>query len=154
MRVEDALNATRAAVDEGIVPGGGVVFIRVIDALDKLTDLSEEEQVGVNIIRKALEAPLRQIAENAGVEGSVVVERVRGEKGAFGYNAATGVYEDLLKVGVVDPAKVSRSALQNAASIASLILTTEAIVADLPEENAAAAPAMPGGGMGGMGGMY
>ncbi len=153
MRVEDALNATRAAVDEGIVPGGGVVFIRVIDALDKLTDLSEEEQVGVNIIRKALEAPLRQIAENAGVEGSVVVERVRGEKGAFGYNAATGVYEDLLKVGVVDPAKVSRTALQNAASIASLILTTEAIVADLPEENAAP-PAMPGGGMGGMGGMY
>ncbi|MBC8367479.1 chaperonin GroEL [bacterium] len=153
MRVEDALNATRAAVDEGIVPGGGVVFIRVIDALDKLTNLSEEEQVGVNIIRKALEAPLRQIAENAGVEGSVVVERVRSEKGAFGYNAATGVYEDLLKVGVVDPAKVSRSALQNAASIASLILTTEVIVADLPEENAAS-PAMPGGGMGGMGGMY
>ncbi len=153
MRVEDALNATRAAVDEGIVPGGGVVFIRVIDALDKLTNLSEEEQVGVNIIRKALEAPLRQIAENAGVEGSVVVERVRGEKGAFGYNAATGVYEDLLKVGVVDPAKVSRSALQNAASIASLILTTEVIVADLPEEDKGGG-GMPGGGMGGMGGMY
>jgi len=153
MRVEDALNATRAAVDEGIVPGGGVVFLRIVDALDKLKGLSDEEQVGVNIIRKALEAPLRQIAENAGVDGSVVLEKVRGEKGAFGYNAATGEYEDLLKAGVVDPAKVSRTALQNAASISSLILTTETIIADLPEEEKAMA--MPaGGGMGGMGGMY
>jgi len=152
MRVEDALNATRAAVDEGIVPGGGVVFIRVIEALDKLAGLSDEEQVGVNIIRKALEAPLRQIAENAGVEGSVVVEKVRKEKGAYGYNAATGKYEDLVKAGVVDPAKVSRSALQNAASIASLILTTEVIIADLREEEKGGG--MGAGGMGGMGGMY
>ncbi len=154
MRVEDALNATRAAVDEGIVPGGGVVFIRVIEALDKIDGLTEEEMVGVNIIRKALEAPLRQIAENAGVDGSVVVEKVRGEKGSFGYNAATGVYEDLLKAGVVDPAKVSRTALQNAASIASLILTTETIVADLPEEKGEMAMPAGAGGMGGMGGMY
>ncbi len=154
MRVEDALNATRAAVDEGIVPGGGVVFIRVIEALDKIDGLTDEEMVGVNIIRKALEAPLRQIAENAGVDGSVVVEKVRGEKGSFGYNAATGVYEDLLKAGVVDPAKVSRTALQNAASIASLILTTETIVADLPEEDKGMAMPAGAGGMGGMGGMY
>jgi chaperonin GroEL len=154
MRVEDALNATRAAVEEGIIPGGGVTLVRSIASLDSLSGLSDEEAVGVNIIRKALEAPVRQIAENSGVEGSVVVQRLMGEKGAMGYNAATGVYEDMFKAGVVDPAKVTRSALQNAASIASLILSTETIVADLPEEGGSAAPAMPGGGMGGMGGMY
>ncbi len=154
MRVEDALNATRAAVEEGIIPGGGVTLIRAISSLEGLTGLDEEETVGVNIIRKALEAPVRQIAENSGVEGSVVVQRLMSEKGAMGYNAASGVYEDMFKAGIVDPAKVTRSALQNAASIAGLILSTETIVADLPEEASSAAPAMPGGGMGGMGGMY
>jgi len=150
MRVEDALNATRAAVEEGVIPGGGVVFLRAIPALDKLSGLDEEETVGVNIIRKALEAPVRQIAENSGWEGSVVAQRLRGEAGAMGFNAATGQFEDLFKAGIIDPAKVARTALQNAASIASLILTTEVIVADMPEEDKA--PAMPGGG--GMGGMY
>jgi len=152
MRVEDALNATRAAVEEGIIPGGGVTLVRAIASLDSMDGLSDEEAVGVNIIRKALESPVRQIAENSGVEGSVVVQRLMGETGAMGYNAATGEYEDMFKAGVVDPAKVTRSALQNAASIASLLLTTEVIVADLPEENAPAMPAMPPGG--GMGGMY
>ncbi len=151
MRVEDALNATRAAVEEGVIPGGGVVFLRALPALDTLSDLGDEESVGVNIIRKALEAPVRQIAENSGVEGSVVVQRLKAEEGAFGYNAATGEYEDMFKAGVVDPAKVSRSALQNAASIASLMLTTESLVADQPEDEKAM-PAMPPGG--GMGGMY
>jgi chaperonin GroEL len=153
MRVEDALNATRAAVEEGIVPGGGVVFLRIVDALDTLEGLSDEEQTGANIIRKALEAPLRQISENAGVDGSVIIEKVRNEEGDFGYNAATGEFENMLAAGIVDPAKVSRSALQNAASIAALLLTTEAIIADLPErENAASAAAGMPGGMGGMGG--
>ncbi|MBN2171094.1 MAG: chaperonin GroEL [Candidatus Krumholzibacteriota bacterium] len=150
MRVEDALNATRAAVEEGVIPGGGVVFLRAIPALDKLTGLDEEEQVGVNIIRKILEAPVRQIAENSGWEGSVVAQRLRGETGAMGFNAATGKFEDMMKAGIIDPAKVARTALQNAASIASLILTTEVIVADKPEDEKASA--MPAGG--GMGGMY
>ena len=152
MRVEDALNATRAAVEEGIIPGGGVVLIRAISALDGIKDLSDEEAMGVKIIRKALESPVRQIAENSGVEGSVVVQRLMGESGAMGYNAANGEYTDMFKAGIVDPAKVTRCALQNAASIAALILSTETIIADLPEEDKA--PAMPGGGMGGMGGMY
>ena len=155
MRVEDALNATRAAVEEGIIPGGGVVFIRAMESLDALKGLSSEEQVGVNIIRKALEAPLRQIAENSGVEGSVVIQQVKAGKGTYGYNAATGEYGDMLKMGIVDPVKVSRSALQNAASIASLMLTTETIIADKPEsDKGGGMGGMGGGGMGGMGGMY
>jgi len=150
MRVEDALNATRAAVEEGIIPGGGVALIRAIAGLNAIKESDSEIQVGINIIRKALEAPLRQIAENSGVEGSVIVQKVMGEKGAMGYNAANGQFVDMFKAGIVDPAKVTRSALQNAASIASLLLTTETIVADIPEKDKA--PAMPGGG--GMGGMY
>jgi chaperonin GroEL len=152
-RVEDAMHATRAAVEEGIVAGGGVAFIRAIPALDKLK-LEGDEQIGVNIVRRALEEPIRQIVQNAGVEGAVVVERVRSDKSEnFGYNAATETYGDLVKDGVIDPAKVARTALQNAASIAGLMLTTEALVAEIPEEEKA--PAMPPGGGGGMGGgMY
>ena len=157
-RVEDALHATRAAVEEGIVPGGGVIFLRAQKALDKL-ELEGDEVVGANIIRRALEEPLRMISSNAGVEGAIVVRKVVEGKGAFGFNARTEEYEDLIKAGVVDPAKVSRTALENGSSIASLLLTTEALVAELPEK-AAPAPAGPpggdmygGGGMGGMGGM-
>ena len=134
-RVEDALHATRAAIEEGIVPGGGVALIRaqsVLDGLEK--DLSPEQAAGVSIIRRAIEEPLRRISENAGVEGSIVVDRVKAGKGAFGFNAATEVYEDLIKAGVIDPTKVVRSALQNAASVAALLLTTEAMIADKPEE--------------------
>ena len=153
-RVEDALNATRAAVEEGIVPGGGIALLRCLPALNALKT-EGEEALGVNIIRRALEEPVRQIANNAGFEGSVVVEKVKGEKGAFGFNADTGVYEDLMKAGVMDPTKVTRFALQNAASVASLLLTTEAMVAEKPKKNEPAMPSMPpGGGMGGMGGMY
>ncbi|MSS70816.1 MAG: chaperonin GroEL [Candidatus Latescibacteria bacterium] len=140
-RVEDALHATRAAVEEGVVSGGGVAFIRAQASLDKLK-LPGDEQIGVNIIRRALEEPLRQIAANAGHEGSLVVQRVKEGKGAFGFNANTEVYEDLVKAGVIDPTKVTRYALQNAASIASLMLTTEAIIVDRPEK----APPMPPGG--------
>ena len=151
-RVEDALHATRAAVEEGIVPGGGVALLRALTSLDGIK-AEAEEMVGVNIVRKALEEPIRQIAENAGVEGSVVVNRVKTEQGAFGYNAQTDVYEDLIKAGVIDPTKVTRTALENAASIASLLLTTEAVVADMPDDKKAA-PEMPPGMGGGMGGMY
>ena len=139
-RVEDALNATRAAVEEGIVPGGGVAFLRVLKSLDKL-DLTGEEKMGVNIIRRALEEPMRQIANNAGFEGSVVVQKVAEGKGNFGFNAETGKYEDLLEAGIIDPTKVSRFALQNAASVAGLLLTTEAMTAEKPEKKKA--PAMP-----------
>ena len=149
-RVEDALHATRAAVEEGIVPGGGVALLRCTDVLDKVK-ATEEEMVGVKIVRKAIEEPLRQIAINAGVEGSVVLNKVIGEKGAYGYNAETNVYEDLMKAGVIDPTKVTRTALENAASIAGLLLTTEAIIAEKPEEKKGM-PQMPGGG--GMGDMY
>jgi chaperonin GroEL len=131
-RVEDAMHATRAAVEEGIVPGGGVALLRCAPALDKLT-FTDDRRYGVNIIRRALEEPLRQIAQNCGVEGSIVVHTVREAKGAFGYNAASGVYEDLVKAGVIDPTKVVRVALQNAASVASLMLTTEALIAELPK---------------------
>ncbi|MFZ5980693.1 MAG: chaperonin GroEL [Candidatus Zixiibacteriota bacterium] len=151
-RVEDALHATRAAVEEGIVPGGGVAFLRARTKLDQIK-ASDEEMVGVNIVRKALEEPLRQIATNSGVEGSIVLDRVLNEKGAYGYNALTDTYEDLIKAGVIDPTKVSRIALENAASIAGLLLTTEAVITDKPEEKKAM-PGMPGGGMGDMGGMY
>ncbi len=147
-RVDDSLNATRAAVEEGIVPGGGVALVRAQSALKKL-DLGPNENVGVAIVRRAIEEPLRQIAVNAGLEGSVVVEKVRAGKGAFGLNAATDEYEDLVKAGVIDPTKVVRTALQNAGSVAGLMLTTEAMIADKPKDEA---PAMPGGG-GGMPGM-
>ncbi|MDH5759551.1 MAG: chaperonin GroEL, partial [Gemmatimonadota bacterium] len=147
--VEDALHATRAAVEEGIVPGGGVALLRAQSALDKLTLDREDEQIGVQILRRALEHPIRQIAINAGVEGSIVVEKVRASKKAsFGYNAQTDEYMDMVEAGVIDPTKVVRTALQNAASIAGLLLTTEAVVVEKPQ--AEAAPAMPGGGMGGM----
>jgi chaperonin GroEL len=149
--VEDALHATRAAVEEGIVTGGGVALIRAQQELGDFNLDAHDEQVGVDILRRALEAPIRQIASNAGAEGSIVVAKVRDGEGAFGYNAQTDEYEDLVKAGVIDPTKVVRSALQNAASIAGLLLTTEAVVVDKPEE-AGAAPAMPPGG--GMGGMY
>jgi chaperonin GroEL len=142
-RVEDALNATRAAVEEGIVPGGGVAFLRVLKALDKL-DLTGEEKMGANIIRRALQEPTRQIANNAGFEGSVVVQKVMEGKGSFGFNAETGKYEDLMDAGIIDPTKVARFALQNAASVAGLLLTTEAMVAEKPEKKKASAmPQMP-----------
>ncbi len=152
-RVEDALNATRAAVEEGIVPGGGIAFIRCISSLSKLK-LEGDDQLGVNIVTRAMEDPVRQIADNAGLEGSVVVEKVKEEKAAFGLNAETGQYEDLVKAGIIDPTKVTRYALQNAASVAALMLTTEAIVAEKPKEEKAMPPMPPGGGYGGdMGGM-
>ena len=149
-RVEDALNATRAAVEEGIVAGGGVALVRCIPVLDKL-EVKGDQELGVKILRRALEEPLRQIAENAGFEGSVVVDKVKNEKGAVGFNAETGKYEDLIESGVLDPTKVVRHALQNAASVAGLMLTTEAMVAEKPEEKKEA-PAMPPGG--GAPGMY
>ena len=149
-RVEDALNATRAAVEEGIVAGGGVALVRCIPVLDKL-EVKGDQELGVKILKRALEEPLRQIAENAGFEGSVVVDKVKNEKGAVGFNAETGKYEDLIEAGVLDPTKVVRHALQNAASVAGLMLTTEAMVAEKPEEKKEA-PAMPPGG--GAPGMY
>jgi chaperonin GroEL len=153
-RVEDAMHATRAAVEEGIVPGGGVALVRAAKQLEKLNlagnDGDPDEQIGVNIVRRALEEPLRQIVQNAGKEGAVVVERIRSEKNEnIGFNAATENFEDLVKAGVIDPAKVTRTALQNAASIAGLMLTTEAMVSEIPEEDKSPAP----GGMGGMSGM-
>ena len=150
-RVEDALHATRAAVEEGIVPGGGVALIRCLSMLEKL-GVSDEERVGVNIVRRALEDPCRWIANNAGWEGSIVLDKIKNNKGAFGFNAATEEFEDLMKSGIVDPTKVVRTALQNASSVAGLLLTTEAMVAEKPEEKSAMPP-MPPGGMGGMGGM-
>jgi chaperonin GroEL len=152
-RVEDALHATRAAVEEGIVAGGGVALIRAQAALEKLgADLNEDQKAGVSIVRRAIEAPLRRIAENAGHEGSVVVDRVRNEKGGYGFNAATEEYGDLIKAGVIDPTKVVRCALQNAASVAGLLLTTEAMIAEKPDKKKGGGGGMPGG-MGGMGDM-
>jgi chaperonin GroEL len=145
-RVEDALAATKSAVEEGIVPGGGVALLRAQPALAAL-EAKGDEKSGIDIVSHALEAPVKMIASNAGAEGSIVVERLRTQKGAMGYNAATGQYEDLFQSGIVDPTKVTRSALQNAVSIASLVLTTEAVITDIPEEEK---PSMPGGGMGGM----
>lgn len=150
-RVDDALSATRAAIAEGIVPGGGVAYIRCLDAIKGLKGENDDEQTGIAIVERAIEEPLRQIAANAGVEGAVVVQKVSEGKGDFGYNARTDTYENLLAAGVIDPAKVTRVALENAASIAGMFLTTECVIADKKEENAA--PAMPAGGMGGMGGM-
>ncbi|MCO6430633.1 MAG: chaperonin GroEL [Deltaproteobacteria bacterium] len=152
-RVEDALHATRAAVEEGIVPGGGVALIRAIEKLEKLKLDDEEQLFGVKIVRAALESPLRTIASNAGAEPAVVVNRVRTEKGSFGYNAATDEFEDLIKAGIIDPTKVVRTALQNAASVAGLMLTTEAIIADEPKEEGEGHSHGGGAGMGGMGGM-
>jgi chaperonin GroEL len=150
-RVEDALHATRAAVEEGIVPGGGVALIRTLASLDSLK-FDDDRQYGVNIIRRSVEEPLRQIAANAGVDGSIVVDKVKNGKGAFGFNAATEEYEDLVKAGVIDPTKVVRTALQNAASVASLMLTTEALIAERPKKKANAAGGA-GGGHGHGGGM-
>ncbi len=150
-RVEDALHATRAAVEEGIVPGGGVAFIRAQKALDNLRGLEADEKVGVAIVRRAIEEPTRQLADNAGKEGALVVEEVKKRKGNEGYDVSADEYTDLVKAGIVDPTKVTRSALQNAASISGLLLTTEALVTELPEKEKT--PPMPGGGMGGMGGM-
>lgn len=153
LRIEDALNSTRAAVEEGIVAGGGTALVNVIKALDSVT-AEGDELTGVNLVRKALEAPVRQIAENAGVEGSIIVERLKGEAVGFGYNAATGEWTDMLKAGIVDPAKVTRSAVQHAASVAASFLTTEAAIADKPEKEKASGGGMGDmGGMGGMGGM-
>ncbi|GMU90573.1 MAG: 60 kDa chaperonin [Chlorobiota bacterium] len=147
-RVEDALHATRAAVEEGIVPGGGVAFIRAINALADLKGANEDQTTGIDIVKRSLEEPLRQIVFNAGLEGSVVVNNVKDKEGNYGFNAATEVYEDLIKAGVIDPTKVSRTALENAASVSGLLLTTEAVVYEKKEKEAA--PMMPPGGMGGM----
>jgi chaperonin GroEL len=148
-RVEDALNATRAAVEEGIVPGGGVAYLRTFPALEKLK-LDGDQQIGVDIVKRALEEPARQIAQNAGKEGSVIVERLKAEKGAFGFDAAKEEFTDMNKAGIIDPTKVVRFALQNAASVASLLITTEAMVAEKPKKEQPMPPMPPGGGMGGM----
>ncbi len=155
-RVEDALHATRAAVEEGVVPGGGVALVRAQKSLEKL-EAEGDEAIGVSIVTRALEYPLRQLSDNAGLEGALVVQEVKKARGSNGFNVATGEMTDLVKAGVLDPAKVTRSALQNAASISGLLLTTECMITELPEEKPAA-PAGHGGGdmggMGGMGGMY
>jgi chaperonin GroEL len=152
-RVEDALHATKAAVEEGVVPGGGTAYLRCIGALDSLK-LVPEQQVGVNIVRRALEEPIRQIAANAGMEGSVIVEKVRADKNpSAGFNAATEEYVDMIKAGIIDPTKVSRCALQNAASVAGLMLTTEVMITEIPEEKKEATGG-PGGHSHGMEGMY
>ena len=148
-RVDDALCATRAAIEEGIIPGGGVALIRASEALDGLKGDNADETTGIDIIRRAIEEPLRQIVENAGLEGSVVVQKVREGKGDFGYNARKDVYENLRESGIIDPAKVTRVALENAASIAGMFLTTECVICDKKEDT----PEMPNPGMGGMGGM-
>jgi chaperonin GroEL len=148
-RVEDALHATRAAVEEGIVPGGGVVYIRTLKALDNVK-LEGDMKIGLEIVKRALEEPIRQIATNAGWEGSIVVQRVKEEEGTFGFNAELEQFEDLMAAGIIDPTKVSRIALENAASISGLLLMTEATVADKPEDEPPAPPMPPGGGMGGM----
>jgi len=150
-RLEDALHATRAAVEEGVVPGGGVAFVRVQKSLDKLTGANDDQNVGIRILARSIEEPLRQIVQNAGEDGSVVLAKVRDGKGSFGYNAATGEYGDMIDMGILDPTKVTRLALQNAASVAGLLLTTEVMVAEAPKEEHDHAPM--GGGMGGMGGM-
>jgi len=147
-RVEDALNATRAAVEEGIVPGGGVAYLRCLPALEKVK-LEGDQQIGVNIIKKAIEEPMKMIAANAGFEGAIIVEKVKGKKGDYGFNARTDIYENLSKAGVIDPTKVTRYALQNAASVSAMMLTTQCMIAEKPKEEPAMPP-MPPGGMGGM----
>ena len=150
-RVDDALHATRAAIAEGIVPGGGVAYIRSVAALEGVKGENDDETTGIQIIKRAIEEPLRQIVANAGAEGAVIVQKVKDGEGDYGYNARTGEFENLLAVGVIDPAKVTRVALENAASIAGMFLTTECVIADKKEENPV--PAMAAPGMGGMGGM-
>jgi chaperonin GroEL len=149
-RVEDALHATRAAVEEGVVPGGGVALIRVLKSLEKLEGANEDQTVGIRILVRSIEEPLRQIVDNAGEDAAVVLNRVRDGKGAFGYNAATGEYGDMVEAGILDPTKVTRLALQNAASVAGLLLTTEVMIAEAPKEESEHAHGPPGGGMGGM----
>ena len=151
-RVEDALHATRAAVEEGVVPGGGVALVRALKAIEKLVGKNEDQTTGIKILARSIEEPLRQIVSNAGEDAAVVLNRVREGKGTFGYNAATGEYGDMIEMGILDPTKVTRLALQNAASVSGLLLTTEVMIAESPkdEEHAHGAP---GGGMGGMGGM-
>ena len=152
-RVEDALHSTRAAVEEGVVPGGGSALVRALEAVEKLTGANDDQNVGINIAKKAFEAPLRQIVSNAGEEASVIVANVKNGKGSYGFNAATGDYGDMIEMGILDPAKVTRTALQAAGSVAGMMITTEAMVTDIPQD-ASPAPAMPDmGGMGGMGGM-
>ena len=149
--MEDALHATRAAVEEGIVPGGGVALLRCISSLEKLKLASHDQQIGVNIIKKAIEEPIKQIVNNAGLEGSVVVEKVKASKDAnSGFDANIEKYVDMIKEGIIDPTKVTRFALQNAASVAALLLTTAVMITDLPEDEKAKMPPMPGGGMEGM----
>ena len=148
-RVDDALHATRAAVEEGIVPGGGVAYIRAIRTLEEVRGLNDDEKTGIEIIKRAIEEPLRQIAANAGLEGSVIVQKVKNGKGAYGFNARTETYGDLYADGVIDPTKVTRVALENAASIASMLLTTECVIVDKPQPEGAANHSH-GGGMGGM----
>jgi chaperonin GroEL len=151
-RVEDAMHATRAAVEEGIVAGGGTALVSAITKLEKVKGDNDDQNVGINIVRRAVQAPARQISDNAGADGAVIVGKLLEEPSdTVGYNAQTGVFEDLIKAGVIDPTKVVRSALQNAASVASLLITTEAMVGDLPEPKVPAAPAPDMGGMGGMG---
>jgi chaperonin GroEL len=150
-RVEDALHSTRAAVEEGVVAGGGVALVRALASLDKLKGDNDDQHVGINIARKAFQAPLRQIVANAGEEASVIISKVMEGKGAFGFNAANGEYGDMIEMGILDPAKVTRTALQAAGSVAGMMITTEAMVTELPKDDAPAMPDM--GGMGGMGGM-
>jgi chaperonin GroEL len=152
-RVEDALHATRAAVEEGVVPGGGVAFVRVLKALEKLEGANEDQKYGIKILARAIEEPLRQIVDNAGDDAAVVLNKVREGKGNYGYNAATGEYGDMIEMGILDPTKVTRLALQNAASVAGLLLTTEVMVAEAPKDEEHAHGGPGGGGMGGMGGM-
>jgi chaperonin GroEL len=151
-RVEDALHATRAAVEEGVVPGGGVALVRALKAIEKLVGANEDQTTGIKILARSIEEPLRQIVTNAGEDAAVVLNRVREGKGTFGYNAATGEYGDMIEMGILDPTKVTRLALQNAASVSGLLLTTEVMIAESPKEEEHAHGA-PGGGMGGMGGM-
>jgi chaperonin GroEL len=151
-RVDDALHATRAAVEEGVVAGGGVALVRAVQAIKDLVGDNAEQNAGINILRRAMEAPLRQIVTNAGEEASVVVNKVKEGTGNFGYNAASGEFGDMIAMGILDPAKVTRSALENAASVAALMLTTECMITDAPEDKPAGG-GMPDGGMGGMGGM-
>jgi chaperonin GroEL len=151
-RVEDALHATRAAVEEGVVPGGGVALVRALKSIEKLTGKNEDQTTGVKILARSIEEPLRQIVANAGEDAAVVLNRVREGKGTYGYNAATSEYGDMIEMGILDPTKVTRLALQNAASVAGLLLTTEVMIAESPKEEEHAHGA-PGGGMGGMGGM-
>jgi len=153
-RVDDALQATRAAAEEGILVGGGVAYIRALSALEDVDTINEDQRIGVSIIRRALEEPLRQLAQNAGLEGSIIVQRVRESEGNHGFNVQTETYENLFDAGVIDPTKVTRTALENAVSVAALLLTTESVIADRQSEDDDDGDGMPAGGMGGgMGGM-